>query len=95
MTVIATQNLNAHYTTNSKVQRPLRNVAVANTNLPHTHVFDDRDANKRLSAINNDIYTGAKREKRRKDYAFGKIFGGLVLAVLGFKGIQKLITFFK
>ena len=69
-------NLNAHYSTSSKVQRPLRNVASMPTNLPQTHLFNDIDANKKLHAINQDIYNGTKREKRRSDNVFWKVFAG-------------------
>ena len=51
-----TQNLNAHYSTNAKVQRPARPVAYAPNSLPKPHLINDTDANNRMKAINQDIY---------------------------------------
>ena len=95
MTEATTLNLNAHYTANPKVQTPKRIVSNVPVNLPNMHLYNDIDANKRMNSINMDIYQGTKREKSRKDLLFWKIFGGIVLSVLAFKGVQKLIHFFK
>ena len=90
-----TINLNAHYSTSSKVQKPIRTVAAMPANMPHTHLFNDIDANKKMAAINKHIYNGTQKEKTKSDKTFWKIFGGIALAILGIKGIQKIVSFFK
>ena len=91
MTEIATnQNLNAHYTKDAKIKRLRHPVTSAPTNMPKHHLFNDKDANNRMKAINNDIYQGFKKEENRKGTTFIKVFAGIVLAVLGFLGLKKL-----
>ena len=88
-------NLNAHYTTNAKVERPFKNIANGPNNLPQMHLYNDIDASKKMGVINNDIYNGTKQARKKDAKTFWKIFGGFVLAILGYKGIQKLISIFK
>ncbi len=83
-------NLNSHYSTNSKVDRPNRPVAMAPTSLPKAHLFNDKDANKRMKAINQDIYVDSKKEERKSGITFLKIFGAFVLAILAIKAGQKI-----
>ena len=85
MAEIGTQNLNAHYSTNAKVQRPSRPVATAPASLPKPHLFNDKDANNRMKAINQDIYIDSKKEENRAGFNFIKIFGAFVLAILAIK----------
>ena len=80
-----TQNLNAHYSTNAKVQRPARPVDYAPNSLPKPHLFNDTDANNRMKAINQDIYIDSKKEENRAGFNFIKIFGAFVLAILAIK----------
>ena len=65
-----TQNLNAHYTTNAKIVRPTNVVVSGPENIPRAHVYNDIDANKRLNAINQDIYVDSqkvpKKQKKKK-----------------------------
>ena len=64
------QNLNAHYTTAPKVEKPRHVVVEAPENIPTRYVYSAREANKKLEALNNDIFIAvereAKPEKKRK-----------------------------
>lgn len=86
------QNLNAHYSNNAKVKRPSRPVASPPESLSKPHLFNDRDANNRIKAINQDIYLDSKKEENRSGLNFIKVFGAGVLAILVFLGIKR---FFK
>ena len=88
--VLNSQNLNAHYSTNTKVQRPERPVAFAPASIPQPHLFDDKDANNRLKAINQDIYFDSKKEEKKPVLKFLKFFGILVGSILAIKGIRTL-----
>ena len=83
-------NLNSHYSTNSKVDRPNRPVAMAPTSLPKAHLFNDKDANKRMKAINRDIYVDSKKEENSAGIKFLKFFGILVGAILMIKGLKNI-----
>ena len=95
MTDVSNINLDAHYSSNPKVVRTARVVASAPNTLPSTHLFDDKDANKRFETINNDIYEKRGVEEKKNANKFWKIFAGIVITILGIKGIQKLITILK
>ncbi len=81
-------NINQHYSSNPKAERTIRAVATAPEHLPSYSLCRDEDMNKRMSALNNDIYQGSKREKNKKEKTFLKCFGGLVLFVIGFRWIK-------
>lgn len=83
-------NLEAHYSTSSKVKRSKRITVVAPDNIPTTHLFNHVDADKKMKAINNDIYAGTKQAKSSSVKNFVKWFCGFVLLVLGIIGIKKL-----
>jgi len=83
-------NLNSHYTSNPKVERPQKTIVSPPNNLPVKHLYSDRDANNRMKFINNDIYQGFKQEKQKEDISFTKIFLGAMFAVLAFLGIKKV-----
>ena len=88
------KNLEAHYSTNSKVQRPKITIANAPNNLPNSRMpYYDKDANKRMQAINDDIYKDYKSEKQRKFTGAFKFISATALAILTVLGIKKL--FFK
>lgn len=53
-------NINAHYTNEPKVKRTQRQVASAPGILPTHHIYSDREANERLSALNQDVYDSVK-----------------------------------
>ena len=86
---VSTQ-LDSYYTTKSKAQRPSNPIAKAPETLPTYHLFNDRDANNRMSAINQDIYVERKKEEKRPMINFIKALGVGVVAVLAFLGIKKL-----
>lgn len=83
-------NLNSYYTPNPKAERPENLVVNAPGSVPIVHVYDDIDANKRLKAIDEDIYYGTKQQKNNEKKNFIKIFGGIVLTILGIIGIKSL-----
>ena len=69
------QNLNAHYTTNSKIVRPAHVVVSGPENIPHAHLYNDADANNRLNAINQDIFEDSKKvPKKAKKKKFLGLF---------------------
>lgn len=85
------QNINSHYSTNAKVERPALAVASAPANLPRMHLFNNKDAENRLKQINQDIYTDSKKEENKHGIKFLKIFGlgiGLILIIKGFKNLK-------
>ena len=67
------QNLNSHYSTNTKVEKPERVVVTGPNSLPTVHLFNDKDAKKRLKAINQDIYVDYKKEKGPVEIDFGEL----------------------
>ena len=62
--------LNSHYTKNVKVVLPTDTVVSGPESIPEVHLFNDFEANARLSAINKDIFEStqkvAKPEKKKK-----------------------------
>ena len=85
-----TQNLNAHYSNNSKVVRPKKVVVEAPNSIPENHLFNDISANKKMENICNDIYVETKKEVNRPENNFIKYFAGGTAAILGFLGLRKL-----
>ena len=83
-------DLNAHYTSNPKVERPQRAIVSAPNNLPVMNLYNDRDANNRMKSINNDIYQGFKQEKQKDGTNFLKGFVAVIFGVLTFLGIKKV-----
>ena len=82
MTISHTQNLEAHYITSDKTQRPDHLIAQPPTSIPKTHLFDDKDANERLKAINQDIYDGYKKEDNREKNNFIIFLSSFVVGTL-------------
>ena len=73
--IYQTQNLNAHYTTTPKVQKSKRVVVEGPENIPdRKHLYSDIEANKKLEAINNDIYVAVQREPKPSRKKFLGIF---------------------
>lgn len=93
MSEISSENLGAHYTTQTKVERPAYIVANPPAEVPVKNVYNDREATKKWNEINTDIYEGTKAQKKNPAKKFWKAFGAFVLAVLAFIGVKKL--FFK
>ena len=65
-------NLNSHYSKNTKIKVPKNTVASAPETIPKVHLFNDFDANERLSAIDKDIFEStqrvAKPHKKKKKF---------------------------
>ena len=68
-----TQNLNAHYTASPKVAKPQHIVVNAPNNIPQYHIYTDREANERLSAVESDVYEAVQRTPKKKNKK--KFFG--------------------
>ncbi len=69
-----TQNINAHYSTETKIKRPDHVVVSGPDSIPSKYVFSDREANKRLEALNNDVYVAVQREPKPKKKKFLGLF---------------------
>ena len=63
MTQNTAQNLNAHYTSNSKVQKPKRMVTKGPANVPENYTFNDDIANLKIKIINEDKLKLVKKIK--------------------------------
>lgn len=84
------QNLNSYYTTKTKAQRPERPIATPPESLPKFHLYNDIDANNKIKAINQDIYSGIKKEEKRPVINFIKFLSLSVLAIVALFGFKKL-----
>ena len=69
-----TQNLNAHYTTEYKIQRPQHVVVTGPDSVPKYHVYTDSEANEKLIALNNDVYESVQKEPKPQKKKFLGIF---------------------
>ena len=83
-------NLDAHYTSNPKVERPARVVVSAPDSIPSSSLNIKKETDIRYRNVCNDVYDGIKTEEKKNSSKFWKIFGCIALAILGFKGLQKL-----
>jgi len=90
MTQNTAQNLNAHYTSNSKVQKPKRMVTKGPANVPENYTFNDDIANLKIKIMNEDIYKKTKAEKSKADKNIFKIFIGIILSGLAIFGGYRL-----
>ena len=63
----STQNLNAHYTTSSKVEKPQRVVVKGPDNIPKYHLYTDKEANERLYALETDVYEAIQKTPKKKN----------------------------
>lgn len=87
---ISNINLDAHYTSNTKVERPARVVVSAPDTIPSSSLNVRKETDIRYNKANRDVYEGIKTEERKKAGKFWKGFACVVLAILGIKGIQKI-----
>ena len=74
--------LGAHTSKNMKVKRPKVTPNDLQLILPNKKPFSDAEANRRMQAINTDIYEGAKQEKEKHEFNLKRyftIFGILAL----------------
>ena len=68
------QNLEAQISKQMKVKRPKVSANNIKTMLPAQKTFSDREATKRIQAINIDIYEGAAKEKEKHEFNFKRYF---------------------
>ncbi len=70
-----TQNLEAYYTSSPKIEKPKHVVAEGPNSIPQYHIYTDREANQKLTALENDIYESYKKvQKKDKKKKFLGIF---------------------
>lgn len=69
-----TENLNAHYSTSTKIVKPKHIVVEGPNNVPQHHIYTDREANIKLEELNNDVYEAVKRTPKKSDKKFLGIF---------------------
>ena len=79
-------NIKSHYSDNMKIQRP-KIPAFAPGNLPNQHYIQSvtKEADTVVKQINNDIYTGVRKENNKHGFnkvLYFKIFGGITLATI-------------
>ena len=67
-------NIDAHTSTNMKVKRPKVQPNDVLITLPDKKPFYDKEATKRLQAINTDIYENAVKEKDKHEFSFKRYF---------------------
>ena len=89
------QNINSHYSSDYKTVKPKKVVAYGPQTLPQQHIYNDIDANKRLKALDEEIYKISKAEKNKSFKNFWKVFLSIVAGILGIIGIRELIKIFK
>ena len=85
-------NLDAHTSTNMKVKRPNISPNDLNVILSNKPVFSDKEATKRMQAINTDIYEGAIKEKEKHEFNLKRyftIFGIITLLTAAFAYLRK------
>lgn len=84
------QNLDAHYSTTSKVTKPEAKVIVEGPPyLQSKPVFSDKEANKRIRELDKDVYQQYKNEKKSESRKFWSVFLASIVAILGIVGITK------
>ena len=84
--------LEAHSSKNMKVKRPKIKPNDVKLMLPAQKTFSDRDATKRIQAINTDIYESAKKEKEEHEFntkRYFTIFGILALLTAAIAYLRK------
>ena len=84
--------IEAHTSSDMKVKRPIVSANELNSLLPSKPVFSDREATKRMQAINTDIYEGAKKEKEKHEFnlkRFFTIFGIITLLTAAFTYLRR------
>lgn len=92
------ENIDAHYSTDMKVKRPVVKATDAPLSIPKHKLFSTQEADKKIKSINTDIYEGAQKEKAKNDFKkslYFKIFGGIVLLTAGIAGLRRIRNFFR
>ena len=82
-------NLDAHTTSNMKLERPKVNSADFNSAIKNYNKYSHLESTKHLQEINNDIYQRAHKEKEKHEFNFKRyftIFGiiGLLTAAIAY-----------
>ncbi len=77
-----TQNTNSYYTTNAKVERRPKVVAVAPNTIPQGSLLSSKDVEIKLKNINQDIYTETTNNQKSSVKTFIKWFGIALAALL-------------
>lgn len=98
MSEIRNNILEGHYSTQTKVKNPAREVAEAPAVLPKNKLFSEKEAKQKINSINNDIYEGTVKERKKHEFnrsLYFKIFGGVAIAGVGIAGINKIKGFFR
>ena len=67
-------NFNAHTSTSMKIKRPKVDPNDLKVILPDKKPFSDKEATKRMQAINTDIYEGATKEKQKHEFNLKRYF---------------------
>ncbi len=88
-------NINAHYTSSPKVHRPINTAVTAPSSMPNQYSFNDSDAKKRLKELHSSVNKDVRNEQKTSLKKFLKIFGAIVLTILGIKGVQRIMMLFK
>lgn len=83
------QNLNAHYSKETKVKRSSPVADTVQYDLRAKRVFNDKEANQKMRAINEDIYTGMQQVKRSEKTSFAQWFAGAVAVILLCLGLKR------
>lgn len=84
-------NLDAHTSNKMKVKRPKITVNDLKSVLPVQKTFSDKEATKRIQAINTDIYEGATKEKEKHEFNLKRYFTIFGIIAL----ITAAITYFR
>ena len=84
-------NINQHYSSNPKVQKPKPVVVTGPQSLPSRHVFNDTEANRKIAEVNRELNQKSKREKAKNSRNFMIAFGGIVLTVLAALGLKRIL----
>ena len=98
MTDVNNNILEGHYSCDTKIKRPAMTVADAPAVLPKHALFSEKEANRRMKALNADIYEGTKKEKSKNEFnksLYFKIFGGVALFSAGIAGVYRIRNFFR
>lgn len=84
-------NLQAHTTSNMKLERPKITSADFTNALNNYTKYSNAESKKQLKAIDKDIYQRAKKEKDRHEFNFKRYF--TIFGILGL--LTAAITYFR
>jgi hypothetical protein len=87
---LSNQNLNAHYSSSVKVQRPKKTVAEAPPFVPNKMPYYDNEATVRMQNINNSIYKDYQAEKKKEAFGVIKFVFTTAIVILGFLGLKHI-----